>query len=52
MPDKRTEEREERHKANADGWYDAWRGWAPAPTLLNDEKYADDYMEGYREKPW
>jgi len=46
----RSPEREAREKANADGWYDAWRGWRADPTLLNDERYADDYMDGYREK--
>lgn len=43
MADRRAEQRE----AEADGFYDAWRGWAPQPDLLGHEP--EDYMRGYDE---
>ena len=38
-----------KRKAETDGYYDAWAGHAPDPTLLNDERYEEDYRIGYAE---
>jgi hypothetical protein len=40
-------ERDRRHKAESDGYYDAWARHEPSPTQLNDSRYEEDYMRGY-----
>ena len=38
---------EARRKAWGDGVYDAWKGFAPDPSLTGNLEHADAYRDGY-----